>query len=284
MSGEGHMIAEQRRRTIGELATERGSIRVSELTQMFNVDETTIRRDLAHLAGHGILKRSHGGAVVPLDAQEPKVRYESVFSSRLLERAEEKRAIGARAAELVKDGSTIAIDAGTTAVYVARALRGKQDLVVVTNAITTAIELVDDKGITLVLTGGVVRPLSGGATGDLALITMKELRVDQAFITTHSVSLQGGLSEPSFDEVAIKRAMIGAASEVILITDHSKFDHEALVRTAPLSAIDHIITSEGIDPKLAAAIRETGVRISIVGWDTEHPHSDRAPSVSTGGD
>lgn len=259
------MIAEQRRRAIVDLATRHGAIRVSELTELFDVDETTIRRDLATLAGHGVLDRSHGGAVArAAGAPENRVRHESIFSARLFEHAEEKRAIGEAAAALVEDGSTIAIDAGTTAVYLARALAGKRDLVVVTNAITTAMELVDDPEITLVLTGGVVRRATGGATGDLALVTLRELRVDKAFVSTHSVSLEGGLTEPGFEEVAVKRAMFGAASEVVLIADHAKFGGQALVRTAPLSAVDRIVTSTGIDPTLLDAIRDSGVAVTVV--------------------
>jgi DeoR/GlpR family transcriptional regulator of sugar metabolism len=264
MPKERNVIAEQRRRAIADLAAKHGSIRVSELTEMFGVDETTIRRDLAALAGRGILKRSHGGAVVrAVDAPETHVRHESVFSSRMFEYAAEKQGIGVRAAELVEDGSTVVIDAGTTAVYMARALRDKRDLVVVTNAITTAMELVDNPDITLVLTGGVVRRATGGAAGDLALVTLRELRVDKAFITTHSVSMDSGLTEPSFDEVSVKRAMIDAASEVVLLADHSKFGREALARIAPLSAIDHIVTSAGIDPALVEAISETGICVSV---------------------
>jgi DeoR/GlpR family transcriptional regulator of sugar metabolism len=264
MPKERNVIAEQRRRAIADLAAKQGSIRVSELTEMFSVDETTIRRDLAALAGRGILKRSHGGAVVKaVDGPEARVRHESVFSSRMFEYAEEKQGIGVRAAELVEDGSTVAIDAGTTAVYMARALRGKRDLVVVTNAITTAMELVDIPDITLIMTGGVVRRATGGAAGDLALVTLRELRVDKAFITTHSVSIDAGLTEPSFDEVSVKRAMISAASEVVLVADHSKFGREALARTAPLSAIDHVVTSTGIDPALVEAISETGIYVSV---------------------
>ena len=182
----------------------------------------------------------------------------------MFENAEEKQAIGQAAAELVESGSTVIIDAGTTAVYMARALTHKRDLVVVTNAITTEMELVDNPHITLVMTGGVVRMAAGGATGDLALVTLRELRVDQAFITTHGFSLDGGLTEPGFDEVAVKRAMISAASEVVLIADHSKFGHEALVRTAPLTALDHIVTSTGVDPVVVNSIRDLGVAVSVV--------------------
>ena len=279
MSKERNVIAEQRRRAIADLAAKHGSIRVSELTEMFGVDETTIRRDLAALAGRGILKRSHGGAVVrAVDAPETHVRHESVFSSRMFEYAAEKQGIGVRAAELVEDGSTVVIDAGTTAVYMARALRDKRDLVVVTNAITTAMELVDNPDITLVLTGGVVRRATGGAAGDLALVTLRELRVDKAFITTHSVSMDSGLTEPSFDEVSVKRAMIDAASEVVLLADHSKFGREALARIAPLSAIDHIVTSPASIPPWS---RRSAKPASASRWPTPYHSTSQLRSRST---
>jgi DeoR family fructose operon transcriptional repressor len=259
------MIGEDRRRAIVEIAEERGAIRVQELTEMFGVAETTIRRDLSNLAGHGVLKRSHGGAVVRrADQSGPGVRYESVFSSRLFEHEAEKRAIGSRAAEFVKDGSTIVIDSGTTATYLAHALGGKRDLVVVTNSIATAVELMDNPEIELVITGGVVQRATGGSTGDLAVVTLGELRVDQAFIATHSVSVDGGLTESSFNEVAVKRAMIGAASEVILIADHTKFGRDSLVRTAPLNAMDRVCTSRGVDPGTVAAMREMGAAVTVV--------------------
>lgn len=262
MSNERKMIAEDRRRVIADLAQEHGSIRVSELTEMFNVTETTIRRDLADLAGHGVLERAHGGAVARR-VDEPGVRYESVFSARVFEGSGEKHAIAVCAAERVADGSTILIDSGTTAAYLARELRDKRDLVVVTNAITTAMELVDIPDITLVMTGGVVRRATGGATGDLAVVTLRELRVDQAFVASHSVSVEGGLTEPSFEEVGVKRAMIAAASEVVLIADHSKFGRDALVRLAPLTAIDHVVTSRGIDVSMVASMREMGIGVSV---------------------
>lgn len=265
MVGDRSVIAGQRRRAIVDLATKQGSIRVSELTELFEVDETTIRRDLSTLAGHGILERSHGGAIARVPgAPQDRVRHESGFSARLFEYADEKKAIGEAAAELVEDGSTIVIDAGTSAVHLARALVAKRDLVVVTNAITTAMELVDNPNITLVMTGGVVRRATGGATGDLALVTLRELRVDQAFITTHSISQGGGLTEPDFEEVAVKRAMIHAAAEVVVLADHSKFGRQALVRAAPLSAVDHIVTSTGIDPAVVSAIRDSGIAVTVV--------------------
>ena len=109
-------------------------------------------------------------------------------------------------------------------------------------------------------------------------MTLRELRVDQAFIASHSVSIEGGLSEPSFEEVGVKRAMIASASEVVLIADHSKFGRDALVRLAPPTAIDHVVTSRGIDVSMVASMRDMGIGVSVV-----DPNRARRPRA-TGGD
>ena len=257
------MLAADRRRAISEMAQEQGSIRVSELSEIFDVDVSTIRRDLSDLAGLGVLRRAHGGAVVGDPARKSRVRSEAVFATRLFEREAEKQAIGELGAQTIADGSTIIIDSGTTASCLAHALRDKRDLVVVTNALTTAMELVENPDVTVVMTGGVLRRPTLGSAGDLAVVTLQEVRVDQAFIATHSVSIDGGLSYPSFDEVSVKRAMISAASEVVLIADHSKFGRDSLVRVAPLSAVDRVITTSGIETSQVKAMEDHGLEVSI---------------------
>jgi DeoR family fructose operon transcriptional repressor len=254
------LVAPERRRRIVELVRDRGSVRASELMDLFGVTDETIRRDLAQLADLGALRRAHGGAIAPTHA-------ESDFSLRLREHEAEKVAIAHAAADLVSDGSTIIVDSGSTAVHFVRALKSKRDLIVVTNAVTNAIELMESRDITVVLTGGIVRPLTFGAVGELAVATLGELRVDQTFLAINSVSLEGGLTYPSFDEVAVKRAMIAAATEVILLADHSKFGHDSLVRVAPIDVLTHIVTSAGGDPATLAAFRERGIVVIVAPSD-----------------
>jgi DeoR/GlpR family transcriptional regulator of sugar metabolism len=133
----------------------------------------------------------------------------------------------------------------------------------VTTAVTNALELLGNPGTTVVMTGGVIRPNTFGASGRLAAATLQELRVDQTFLAIHSVSARGGLTYPSFEEVDAKRAMVAAASEVILLADHSKFGREALVRVAPLSAVHRIVTSPGVAGDELAAIRDLGIEVII---------------------
>jgi DeoR family transcriptional regulator, fructose operon transcriptional repressor len=250
------MLPADRLQVIADLVRERGSVRGRDLVAALGVTDETIRRDLARLAEQGLLRRAHGGAVALRPSDET--------ASRLREHADEKVAIGRRAAELVSDGTSIILDSGTTTLCLARALHGKQDLVVVTTAVTNALELVGNPGTTVIMTGGVIRPSTFGASGQLAAATLRGLHVDQVFLAIHSVSVEGGLTYPLFEEVDAKRAMIEAANEVILLADHSKFGRQALVRVAPITAVHRIVTTPGIDPTEAAAIRDLGIDLIVV--------------------
>jgi DeoR family fructose operon transcriptional repressor len=249
------LIPADRRRVIASIVRERGSVRGRDLVELLGVTDETIRRDLLQLADSGAIRRSRGGAVAirPLD--------ETATDIRLREHSAEKLAIGARAAELVADGSRIILDSGTTTLALARALKTKRDLVVVTTAVNHAAELLGVPGTTVVMTGGEIRPLTYGATGELAVATLREVRVDIAFLAIHSVSVEGGLTYPSFEEVATKRAMIAAAARVVLLADHSKFGREAFVKVAPIVAVDAIVTTPGVDPTEADAIRALGIEL-----------------------
>lgn len=255
------MLPADRLQVIADLIRERGSVRGRDLAEVLGVTDETVRRDLARLAEQGVVRRAHGGAV----ALRPGGETDTSF--RLREHELEKIAIGRRAAELVSDGSSIILDSGTTTLSLARALHAKKDLVVVTTAVTNAIEMVGNPRTTVVMTGGVIRPTTFGASGQLAAATLRGLHVDQAFLAIHSVSAEGGLTYPLFEEVDAKRAMIEAASEVILLADHSKFGRQALVRVAPITAVHRIVTTPGVDPDEAAAIRELGIDLIIAELD-----------------
>jgi DeoR/GlpR family transcriptional regulator of sugar metabolism len=251
------MLPADRLQVIADLVRERGSVRGRELAESLGVTDETIRRDLARLAAVGVVRKAHGGAVALRPGDETGTAF------RLREHAAEKVAIARRAAELVRDGSSIILDSGTTTLGLARALRGKRDLVVVTTAVTNALELVGSPRTTVIMTGGVIRPSTFGASGQLAAATLRGLHVDQTFLAIHSVSVEGGLTYPLLEEVDAKRAMIEAAAEVILLADASKFGRQALVRVAPITACHRIITTPGIDPAEADAIRDLGIDLII---------------------
>lgn len=251
------MLATERFRVIGLLVRERGSVRVGELADRFGVTDETIRRDLARLEEMGILERSYGGAVAPRGDAE------TTYSGRLLEQSAAKMAIASRAAELIEVGDALILDAGTTTLCLVRCLAGRHDLFVATNAVTHAVELASNARISVVVIGGLLRPSTFGAVGDLAIGMLADLHVKRTFLAIHSVSALAGLTEPRLDGVGIKRAMMRAATEVVLLADHSKVGRESLVRVAPVDAISRLITSEGADPAEIRAIQELGVEVDI---------------------
>jgi DeoR/GlpR family transcriptional regulator of sugar metabolism len=251
----------ERQQRIAELAVGRGRLRVSELVDLFLVTDETIRRDLDVLARAGVLRRTHGGAVATL------ARHEADFDRRLLQQEREKVAIGRAALEYVSDGSTIVLDSGTTCLQLARTLAVRNDLLVVTNALSNAVELRQATSVSVLMTGGMIRPHTLDAVGDIAVQTLRDLHVDQTFLSISDVSVTGGLTYPRLEEVSVKRAMIEAGSEVTLLADSTKFDHDALMRVAPITALTRIITSPGVDPDTAREIQLLGIELVIADGD-----------------
>lgn len=251
------LIAAERRQRITELIATRGSARVSDLTELFGVAEETIRRDFSRLEHMGVLHREHGGAV---GAERP-------YATRASLNEREKAAIGRVAATFVAENTSVILDSGTTLCHLARHLTSVKGLSVITNALTNASILVDVEDLDLVMVGGVIRGMSQGAVGDLAVATLRDVRVDQTFLAAQNFSISGGVTYPKFEEVSVKRAMIESAREVTLLADHTKYGRDSLVRVAALSSLDRIITSEGIPESVVQDIRDLGVEVVIAPLD-----------------
>lgn len=266
----GRLIAGERQREIVRRLADAGSLRIGDLVEAFEVSDETIRRDLAVLEGRGFLTRTHGGAMAD------GVHRETTFERRAREFPTEKDAIARAAADLVEDGSTITMDSGTTMRHFATHLRHKRDLVVITNGINNTNELLANPSLTLVLTGGVVRRATVGASGELAVATLKSLRADQTFIATQGFSAKGGITYPSFEEVAVKRALIETGAKVTLLADGSKCGRESMVRVAPLTAVQRIITSHPIPDDEQARIRDLGIELLITGQPARAPSLERS--------
>ena len=262
-------ISGGRLRSIADIVTRDGSVRASELVEKFAVTDETVRRDLKRLEAMGVVERVHGGAVATGALSE------TTYAGRLLKHEVEKRAIAKFAARFVRDGDTLIVDAGTTTMYLIRELRGKRDLIVATNAVTHAAELTKNPNVTLMLIGGVVRPATFAAVGDTAVAALREIHVERTFLAAHSVSARSGITNPIPEEVPTKRAMIAAASEVILLVDHSKFGEESLIKVAPITSVGHIVTSNLADAEEIDRIRALGVEVTQVPVEDASDASDR---------
>jgi DeoR/GlpR family transcriptional regulator of sugar metabolism len=174
-----------------------------------------------------------------------------------------KRNIGCAAARLISDGDTVIIDGGVTTTYMAQALRGRQGITVITNSVGVLSELVAERGITLLSSGGVVRSQSQSLTGPSAEATFLNLRADKAFIAGTGLSVNFGLSNTNVQEAGVKQAMLRAAREVVLLADHTKIGVESLVKIAPIESIHRLITDVGISAHDRQSLAQLGIEVII---------------------
>jgi DeoR/GlpR family transcriptional regulator of sugar metabolism len=174
-----------------------------------------------------------------------------------------KRAIGAAAARMVNDGDTIILDAGDTVQSLARALRNRRNITVITNSYSVLQELSDRPDITLISSGGVLRHASKSFVGHLAEANIRELRADTAFIGATGVSLDFGVSNSNIDEAAVKRAILEAARTVVLLAEYTKIGVESLVHVAPLASIHHLVTNPEIGERDRQSLTQAGVNVVV---------------------
>jgi DeoR/GlpR family transcriptional regulator of sugar metabolism len=175
----------------------------------------------------------------------------------------QKLAIGRAAARLVKDGDSLALDVGTTVMDVAKSIVGIQNLTVVTASLHVANILADAPGIRLIISGGIVRGGEWSMIGHIAERTLRDFRVDKAFIGVGALDLNAGLSEYNLEDALVKRVIIEQAAQVIVTADSSKLGHTSLVSVAPLSVVDVLVTDSQASPSFLDALREKGVEVIL---------------------
>jgi DeoR/GlpR family transcriptional regulator of sugar metabolism len=252
----------ERQRRILELVLQNNEISVTEICKLFSVSEMTARRDLQDLARDGLLWRVHGGAVNNLGRG-----YEPPYPLRSNKHSVQKRCIGQRAAEMVYNGDSIALDIGTTTLEIARALQGKRNLTVVTASLPIANEIVSsfslNDDVRLILTGGIVRAGELSMIGTFAAQLYSQLHIDKAFVGIGGLSLQDGLTEYNLEDAAVKWSMIKSARQVIVVADGSKFGKTTFASIARLAEVDTIITDATALPDMVEQLRAQDIEVII---------------------
>ena len=253
--------AVRRSRTL-ELLQERSRVEVCALGQLFGVSDVTIRTDLTYLTDRGLVVRTHGGATLPERRQ-----LELSHAARERTNVELKQRIAAAAVQLVANHESIVLDASTTALQIARAIKqrgGWQDLTVVTNGIFTAIELVGAPGVTTIITGGIVRETAVSITGQLAKELLGKVHANVGFFGGLGLTAKNGLTDADIQEIQMKSSMVDVCRTVVAIVDHTKLGHVALATFAPIDRIDLVITDSEGDAADLAAIRGAGPKVQVV--------------------
>lgn len=231
---------------------------VGELSQALGVSEVTIRKDLDALEAQGLLVRVHGGAMA-----SGRGRLELHFATREQQRLDEKRRIAQAAARLIQSGQRIFLDGSTTALQVARLLKDREDLTVVTNGLYTALELNFSAGVTTIVVGGTMRRRSSSLVGSLSADVLRRLRVDIGLFSAQAVTADG-LMEGDLDEAQLKQRLVQVATLTIGIVDSSKFGRTAFSIFALPHEIDRVITDEAAPAVIVAPLRAQGIAIDLV--------------------
>ncbi len=229
---------------------------IEDICKIFAVSEATARRDLEELAAAGRIQRIHGGAIaVEHSAQEAPILH------RQSEQTEEKQRIGQAAAALVKENETIFLGSGTTVLEVARALRGRQKLTVITNSLPVINVLSTEAGISLIALGGMLRESELSFIGHITEQALAEIRADKVIIGTHSINLEHGLTHEYLPETMTDRAILKLGSEIIVLADHTKFGRTSTVLLATIDKINTIVTGSATSPDYINALQEKGVTV-----------------------
>lgn len=257
------IIPIERQNRILEIVDERGVIRVNELSRLFDVSVMTIRRDLMTLEEHGLLRRSHGGAV-----SRRRFQSEPYFDQKDKRNRQEKEAIGQLAATLVEAGETILVNSGSTTLELLRHLPNIELRVVTSNA--GAVSALSSSGIECIVLGGVYRKRSNSFVGGFAMQTLENVYGSKAFIGVDGLDLEAGLTTPHHQEAEIARKMIRRTrGEVIVLADSSKIGGVSPFVSTALDEVDIVITDQGILDEYRTALEERGISVLLV--DTDEP-------------
>jgi len=254
-------MSEDRASLILQELLRNGEVSVEDLAKSFHVSSATIRRDLTELEQQGLLRRNHGGAVPVAPMLYEAFRHVSSFQEQEQQCAAEKRRIGLMAANLVADGEIIAIGAGTTTTQVARSVRHRKGITVLTNAINIAMELSHLPDIKVCITGGYLSGDWFAVVGDIAQRNTTETFVDKVFIGVDGIHPEHGLTTNYPDQAAIHRSMMKQARQRIVVADHRKIGLLGSSLIWPMREIDTLVTDKGTPDEVIAPFAERKIAV-----------------------
>jgi DeoR/GlpR family transcriptional regulator of sugar metabolism len=248
-------LVPERRERLRQILRAEHIVRVERLIRQLGVSAATVRRDLDDLERAGEVRRVHGGAV----SFESRLE-EPLFDDKTSVAAKEKQRIAEAALKYIQPNDTIFLDGGSTVLALARLVRDRTQLTVVTNSLRAAIELAG-RGPRLILIGGDLRRLSQTLVGPLTRLILRELHLDKAFMGTIGLSLEEGLTTTDPSEAYTKELVMEQAREVILLADSSKTRKVSFIRSGDLERVKVLITDHLLDRQFATRLRKRGIAV-----------------------
>jgi DeoR family transcriptional regulator, fructose operon transcriptional repressor len=238
------LIVERQQRVL-EILRQQHAAQLEALADAVGVSVSTVRRDLETLEQRGLVRRTHGGAV--LEGPTTNGGTVSMLADRMRENIEAKQAIGAFAASLVQPHMTVLLDGGSTVLYAARQITARP-LQVVTNSLPIAALFADDDQVELLVIGGNLYPRSGVLVGPIATGCLADLHANLMLF-----SLAGIIGDEAFNQnmamAQVEQAMLRQSSQSVMLMDSSKFGRKSLTRVCALGEVDHIVTDSAVKPQ-----------------------------------
>jgi DeoR/GlpR family transcriptional regulator of sugar metabolism len=252
------LIPADRQQQIKELIIQRGVVRVNELSERFGVSVLTIRRDLDVLEQHGVLERSHGGAVRRQNLQE-----EPLFTQKEQLDTREKQVIGAAAAAMIEEGDMVLINSGSTTLQVIKALKEKRVTIITTNI--AAATIAQDAQFEIIFLGGKYRVQSHSSTGSFALMALERIYANKVIIGVDGFSFTYGLTTPNLQEAEVARTMIERTVGTVIVTaSSSKMGVVSNFKTTSVDKIDYLVTDPAARDFLTEQeLQKAGIQLVI---------------------
>ena len=245
-----------------KLLLQKGKVSVEELMTKLGASAPSIRRDLTRLEQRGLIRRTHGGAAQVQELLYEPFRYDTAFQTREHRCVKEKRHIGLAAAELVSENETVGLTAGTTTTWVARSLRHRSNLTIVTNAVNIAMELCNMPGLKIHMTGGYVHwPWSFSLIGASAINFLGDTFLDKLFLSVSGIHPDRGTTTNQSDEALTFRAMVKQAKEVVVVADSTKLGVLTPSLICGIEDVDVLVTDADVPEAVVTAFTGKGVRV-----------------------
>ncbi len=251
------MLANERQAKIAELIKRDRAVTTAELMRRFDVSIETVRRDLLILEKRELLQRVHGGAVA-LGGMMPRRE----LAQRIGENDAQKRELSRTATGFIREGDTVGIDSGSTAIYLAREIRERfSSLTVITHSLDVFNIISENPDIKLILAGGCFMRASSAFYGSPVLDTLSRLHMDKVFVFPYSVSIHGGLCDNSDELILVQRQLIKSADSVYVLADSSKFEKSALIKMDDANRQYTYVTDSAFPAELKQLYKENDLRI-----------------------
>ncbi len=252
------MLNAERREAIKQKIAIEEKVLISDLCNEFNTSPVTIRKDFDALESEKILVRVHGGAMLNKTHEA-----ELSISEKEKLNLKAKERIAKFAESLIKDGDVIILDSGFTAIHIARRLKFRKGLKIITNGLNVANEIVGSDN-ELILTGGVFNLYTFGLSGGFAENVFNHTVADKLFLGVDGVDFDKGLTAINYEEAKLNQVMIKSASETILIADSSKFGKKAIGYIGKLKDVSMVITDKNISSKYLSKLKKLKINYKII--------------------